>query len=165
MIAQPVDTRQLSMRRSLLHRAGAISEAIAVQIEIHRLLEEQGGSANQIAGSHNYLSVLYTKLKDYLRAETHARRALDLHEGGTTPKAHASLACYSMMLARILCLLGHRLEALQHAEIALKEWRFAHPPPASSSDFLQLMEDEVAEMKAGTWKNPITSQKSLPSAS
>jgi tetratricopeptide (TPR) repeat protein len=147
-----IDIGQLMLRRSELHQAGAIAEAIPLQIEILRALEERGASVRDIANAHNYLSVLYTKFGDYTPAETHARRALELHEGGATPKDHDALACYSMMLSRILCLLGRRPEALPHAETALKEWGLVHHPP---SDFLRRMEDEVAALKAGTWKNPI----------
>jgi hypothetical protein len=147
-----IDLGQLMLRRSELHQAGAIAEAIPLQIEILRILEERGGPVRDIANAHNYLSVLYTKFGDFTPAEIPARRALELHEGGTTPKDHDALACYSMMLARILCLLGRRPEALPHAETALKEWALVHHPP---SDFLTRMEDEVATLKAGAWKNPI----------
>jgi len=147
------DFNQLCHRRSELHRAGAIAEAIPLQAEILRRLETQGKSARDIANAHNYLSVLYTKNGDYLSAEFHAHRALNLHEGGTTPKDRDALACYSMTMARILCLLGNREEAIHHAEIALREWVSVHQP---STDFLIARQNEVSSMKTGTWTNPLT---------
>lgn len=140
------------LRRSELHQAGAIAEAIPIQIEILRHHEARGGSAKDLANAHNYLSVLYTKIADFASAETHARRALALHEGGATPQEHDALACYSMMLARILAVLGRRTEALPHAETALSEWGLVHRLP---SDFLSARQEELAALKAGTWKNPI----------
>jgi tetratricopeptide (TPR) repeat protein len=134
-----------------LHQAGAIAEAIPLQIEILRFHEERGGPVTDLANAHNYLSLLYTKIGDYTPAETQARRALELHEGGTTPKDHDALACYSMMLTRILALLGRHTEALPHAETALREWALVHRPP---SEFLSARQDELAALKAGTWKNP-----------
>lgn len=149
-----IDIADLMRRRSELHRAGAIAEAIPHQLEILRVLEERGDCARDIANAHNYLSVLYAKSEDLTLAQTHARRALELHHMGTAPKDHDTLACYSMMLARILWLLGRRSEALTHAETALTHWRLVHQPP---NDFLSGMEQEVATFKAGMWINPFAS--------
>jgi hypothetical protein len=145
----PEDIRQLSFRRSELHRRGAIAEAIPLQVEILRLLEHRGGSVMDIANAHNYLSVLYTKSGDFSRAEVHALRALDLHEASDTPKAHGALACYSMMMASILMLLGRQPEAIPYAETALNEWSIIHSP---SEVFLRARQAELAAMRAGTWK-------------
>jgi hypothetical protein len=147
-----IDIGQLRLRRSELHQAGALAEAIPIQIEILRVLEERGGPVSDIANAHNYLSVLYTKIGDCAPAERHARQALGLQRSGTTPQEHDAVACYSMMLARILCLLEQHPEATTYAETALKEWSLVHHHP---SEFLRRIEDEVAALKAGTWKNPL----------
>jgi len=123
-----VDIGQLKLRRSELHQAGAIAEAIPLQVEILRRLEAHGEPAKDVANAHNYLSVLYVKNGNYSAAETHAQRALDLHGGGTTPKDHDAIACYSMTLARILCLVGRRVDAIPYAEAAIREWALVHQP-------------------------------------
>src|SRR5690348_3598615 len=126
------DLNELYGRRSELHRTGAIAAAIPLQIEILRRLELGEGLARDIANAHNYLSVLYTKSGDFLSAAPHAQRALELHGGGTTAKDRDALACYSMMMARILYLLNNREQAIGHAETAMHEWSAVHP---SLSDF------------------------------
>ncbi len=141
------------VRRSELHGRGDVARAIPLQKEILSLLEAGSGSATDLANAHNYLSVLYTKSQDFPLAEVHARRALDLHSGDT-PSAHDALACYSMMLARILMLLRRQPEAVPYAETALREWAIIHNPP---NDFLRARLDELATMRAGTWKNCFTS--------
>jgi tetratricopeptide (TPR) repeat protein len=145
---------ELRVQRSELHNRGDVARAIPLQREILSLLEAGSGSAKDLANAHNYLSVLYTKSQDFPLAEAHARRAIDLHPRGDTPSADDALACYSMMLARILMLLGRQPEALPYAETALREWAIVHNPP---NDFLRARLEELVAMRAGAWKNCFTS--------
>lgn len=144
------DLDKLLFRRSELHQRNDIAGAILLQKEILRHLEETGRLTRDLINAHNYLSVLYTKNGDYGLAEVHARCALDLAPASLTPPDHDALACYSMMLARILILLGRQSEAIPHAETALKEWTLVHSPP---SDFLDARMEELKSIRAGTWKN------------
>jgi tetratricopeptide (TPR) repeat protein len=145
-MAPSADIHQLSERRSELHRRGDVAGAIPLQVEILRLLEERGSRPRDIANAHNYLSVLYRKSGDFPLAEIHARRALALHERGSSIKDHDSLATYSYVLARILCSLGRQTEAVSYADAALKKWALFHDP---TNDFLKSVQNQVAAFKSG----------------
>ena len=143
-----MNNAELSLKRSELHARNDIAGAIPLQREILRRLEEHGRPPRDIANAHNYLSVLYAKSKEYAMAEDHARQALALHTPEDTLPSHDALACYSMVLARILVQSQRRAEAIPFAETALREWTIVHNP---MNDFLRARMAELTALRSGTW--------------
>lgn len=138
----------LKFRCSELHRRKDTAGAIALQLDVIRLLEQHRASAREQANGHNYLSMLYMKTGELAKAELHARQAVDLDQGDQTLRDLDATASYSMVLARILALQGRFSEAVPFAEAAIKEWTIVQGPP---NDFLKTRQDELQSLRAETW--------------
>lgn len=97
----PQRISELLARRSELKAKGEYQAAIPLQLEILERLSKTEASPERMASAHNYASVLYSGVRSYAMAETHARLALD-YPLGDSHKAHESRATYLFVLARIL---------------------------------------------------------------
>ncbi|MEZ6135547.1 MAG: tetratricopeptide repeat protein [Pirellulaceae bacterium] len=136
----------LRFTRSRLKQEGHFEEAIPYQLQI---LEHAKtcGRIKELANAWNYLSVLYLNVARYEDAESAARAALTTFKNEPDP-SDETIACYELVLSRILAAQKRFNEAVLFGNAAIKHYSVFHDPP---DDFLLSVQKDVDSMTA--WRD------------